>query len=237
MTGSIKRRAGMTTLRQSPVEPQEAEAGQAHYDLASFRKDHVSDIDRTDEKPPAWYHVEPDFLTAAQCEALEGILHSNPVVTGRTGVTADSDPDPQVRNSKVMFLPHRKDEMGLWEHLQQGVAKLNRIHFRFDLDGPPQPPQLSEYRGGDEGHYDWHVDRGASGPTGMRKLTVAILLSDPSAFLGGDLHLNPAGRTIQVPRLRGAAVLFPGYVVHRVTPVFTGVRRSLVAWFAGPPLR
>lgn len=193
----------------------------------------------TDEasRPPAWYHVAPDFLTAAQCDALEALFQIRPVVAGRTVRSGDADPDPQARNSKVIFLPREKDDAGLWEHLQQGITALNRDHFRFDLDGPPQPPQLSEYRGGEEGHYDWHVDRGLSGVVGMRKLTLVVLLSEPTAFLGGDLHLNPAGRAFQVPRLRGAAVLFPAYVLHRVTPVFTGVRRSLVAWFAGPPLR
>jgi len=193
----------------------------------------------TDEatRPPAWHHIEPDFLTAAQCDALETILQSRPVSTGRTVHSGDADPHPQVRNSKVLFLPREKDDIGLWDLLQQGMASLNQTHFRFNLDGPPQPPQLSEYRGGEEGHYDWHVDRGPSGAVGSRKLTLVVLLSDPAVFLGGDLHLNPAGRVFQVPRLRGAAVLFPTYVVHRVTPVFTGIRRSLVAWFAGPSLR
>ena len=38
-------------------------------------------------------------------------------------------------------------------------------------------------------------------------------------------------------RDKGAVVVFPSWVRHRVTPVTRGTRYSAVAWFNGPPLR
>ena len=41
--------------------------------------------------------------------------------------------------------------------------------------------------------------------------------------------------TIEMPL--GRVVAFPSYVLHRITPVTLGVRRSLVAWISGPRFR
>ena len=36
-------------------------------------------------------------------------------------------------------------------------------------------------------------------------------------------------------RSQGTAIVFPSFLNHRVRPVSSGVRRSMVAWIAGPP--
>ena len=35
----------------------------------------------------------------------------------------------------------------------------------------------------------------------------------------------------------GQAIFFASFLRHRVAPVKKGIRRSLVMWFGGPPLR
>jgi predicted 2-oxoglutarate/Fe(II)-dependent dioxygenase YbiX len=36
---------------------------------------------------------------------------------------------------------------------------------------------------------------------------------------------------------RGTVIAFPSYVLHRVTPIESGVRKALVVWVAGPEFR
>ena len=36
---------------------------------------------------------------------------------------------------------------------------------------------------------------------------------------------------------QGQAIFFASFLRHRVAPVKKGIRRSLVMWFGGPPLR
>ena len=36
---------------------------------------------------------------------------------------------------------------------------------------------------------------------------------------------------------QGQAIFFASFIRHRVAPVTKGIRRSLVMWFGGPPLR
>ena len=41
----------------------------------------------------------------------------------------------------------------------------------------------------------------------------------------------------KVKLIQGQAVFFASFIKHRVAPVTRGVRKSLVMWFGGPPLR
>ena len=50
-------------------------------------------------------------------------------------------------------------------------------------------------------------------------------------FAQANRHYGLAAREL------GAATVFPSYLAHRVAPVQSGVRRSLVAWAYGPAFR
>lgn len=183
---------------------------------------------------PAHLHLIEDLLTADECAALEARMAQG---DQRAAGVGKGQLDPARRRSQTQFV--RQDAVSTWlfERITQAVACANDSCFRFDLDGPPEPLQLGAYAANDSGHYGWHIDRGTTEPTRRRKLSVSILLSDPAEFMGGDLHLNASGQPFQVPRMRGQAAIFPSYILHRVTPVFRGARRSLVAWFSGPDFR
>jgi PKHD-type hydroxylase len=183
---------------------------------------------------PAHLHLIADVLTAEECAALEAQLVHGAEVQAKIG---EGRMDPTVRRSQVLFIRSDASSAWLFDRIGDAVAGINPARFGFDLDGPPEPLQLGEYAANDGGHYGWHIDRGTDGPMARRKLSVSILLSDPAEFMGGDLHLNATGQPFQVPRMRGQAAIFPSYILHRVTPVFRGARRSLVAWFAGPDFR
>jgi predicted 2-oxoglutarate/Fe(II)-dependent dioxygenase YbiX len=58
---------------------------------------------------------------------------------------------------------------------------------------------------------------------------VSVQLSESSDYTGGDLQVGVANAT----RLIGSAIVFPSYQLHRVHPVQSGERFSLVAWLRG----
>lgn len=75
-------------------------------------------------------------------------------------------------------------------------------------------------------------------PIADRKLSVVVQLSEPDRYQGGDLqlerfvHPNP-----EELRSRGAMIVFPSILFHRVTPITKGERSSLVGWMEGPHWR
>jgi PKHD-type hydroxylase len=101
----------------------------------------------------------------------------------------------------------------------------------FDLHSIIDDIQFTEYEAGG-GHYDWHIDIGPK-TISHRKISIVIQLSDPEDYEGGDLELMPGNYSFAVPKKKGAVVLFPSFILHRVTPVTSGLRRSAVLWVGG----
>jgi len=114
---------------------------------------------------------------------------------------------------------------------------LRRAAFGFDLTEFAESPQVARYGAEREGHFDWHSDIGAGALAARRKLTIVVQLSEPEGYAGGGLELWPDAHVRQVPRVQGQAVVFPSFVLHRVTPVTLGTRWSLTLWSHGPAFR
>ena len=93
--------------------------------------------------------------------------------------------------------------------------------------------RLSRFSEG--GHYDWHVDHGPLKV--QRKLSVSLQLSHGESYDGCDLQFVAGNKTETGPRERGAVIAFPSYILHRVTPITRGVRKSIVVWVTGPKFR
>ena len=138
------------------------------------------------------------------------------------------------RRTNVSWMFPDQDNQHIWEKITNAIWSANRQFFRFDLRGCYEAMQLGVYTEHDQGHYDWHIDSGLETNTVPRKLSMALLLSDPSEFEGGQLQVMRAGVPEPVEQKRGRAWFFPSYLMHRVTPVTKGIRRSLVMWVGGP---
>ena len=138
------------------------------------------------------------------------------------------------RRTNVSWMFPDQDNQHIWEKITNTIWTANRQFFRFDLRGCYEAMQLGVYTEHDQGHYDWHIDSGLETNTVPRKLSMALLLSDPSEFEGGQLQVMRAGVPESVEQKRGRAWFFPSYLMHRVTPVTKGIRRSLVMWVGGP---
>ena len=63
---------------------------------------------------------------------------------------------------------------------------------------------------------------------------MALKLSHEDEYEGGDLQFFTGPEPMDAPRKRGTLVIFPSFLIHRVTPVFSGVRQSMVSWISGP---
>jgi PKHD-type hydroxylase len=66
---------------------------------------------------------------------------------------------------------------------------------------------------------------------------LSLQLSDAADYDGCELEVRGGNEIDVAPRERGALIAFPANVLHRVTPLTRGVRKSLVIWAAGPEFR
>ena len=120
-----------------------------------------------------------------------------------------------------------------YERMAAGVQAMNR-HYGFELSGFHEALQFMVYHHHDGGHFGWHMD---VGPRTPRKLSLTLQLTDPSRYQGGDLQFFTGDMVRAAPRDRGMLIAFPSYMVHQVTPVTAGTRKSIVAWVSGPQFR
>ena len=134
------------------------------------------------------------------------------------------------RNSKVFFIKDDKTCKELFNIINESTTiQLTDI----------EPLQYSEYGVGDE--YGWHRDiLDNPYPNGLvRKVSFSTLLNQD--FEGGEFDIetrNPFEKkrydTFDLSKKHNT-VIFPSHMWHRVRPVKTGVRKSIVGWVLGPP--
>ena len=121
--------------------------------------------------------------------------------------------------------------------------KVNELcKWNFDIKGI-EPIQYTEYSDG--GKYDWHTDQGSKillKDGSIRKISMTLFMNNPDEYEGGEFDLElfhpdkkPRYETFKLKK--GSAIFFQSDVWHRVRPVSSGARKSLVAWYSGPPFR
>ena len=163
---------------------------------------------------------------------IEQIINSSSPYSSIDGTIIGNDQtvEESIRKSKIKWLPNNHECGWLYDKIANMAVEANGL-WGFDLHSIVDDIQFTEYEAGG-GHYDWHVDIGPR-TISHRKISVTIQLSDPSEYEGGDLELMPGNRGFAVPKRKGAVILFPSFMLHRVTPVTSGLRRSAVLWVGG----
>lgn len=162
-------------------------------------------------------------FTAAECDQIIALGESGGRVSGEIEKGYSG-----MRVSELTWID--PDDHAHWVYHRIGMLLMRANEaYGFRLVGLQEPLQFSRYGVG--GRFDWHVDAGGTATAG-RKLSLSVQLSDSADYAGGDLEfLNNTGSPA---RERGTAILFPSFLSHRVTPVISGLRRTLIAWAYGP---
>ena len=152
------------------------------------------------------------------------------------GVGGHRNVSKEVRDSSITWI-HTNDESAAWiyRRVSDAIKEVNEQLFKFDLWGFLEALQFTRYDA-PGGKYDTHVDRFNGGMV-VRKLSLSILLTNPSDFEGGDLDVWTSGKPASMVKQRGALVAFPSFILHAVKPVTKGTRHSLVGWVAGKPFK
>jgi len=161
------------------------------------------------------------------------------------------------RNSDIVWMNDR----WIYKEVQPYLNQANEAagwNFQWDWS---ESCQFTKYGVGQ--YYGWHCDSweepyqrkqnddGTWPPDHgkIRKLSMTISLSDPNDYVGGNLEFDFRNqvdwernkkakiKSCDEIRPRGSIIVFPSFVWHRVAPVTSGTRYSLVMWSLGYPFR
>lgn len=163
------------------------------------------------------------------------------------GLTVKSEgqsPEEDVRKSNVKFHNYNENTQFIFDKMNWVIQEMNNRFYNFDINGW-ESFQYGTYDGKEGGKYDWHMDMIMGNKRGdemylTRKLSVVMLLTEPGVdFEGGEFQINGSSESKpDVPELKkGRIIAFPSWMVHRVMPVTSGVRKSIVIWVLGPKFK
>jgi len=200
-----------------------------------------------------WY-----FQSVIPPKICDDIIEYGKSQQEQIALTGDYDPEKvseddikdvsKKRKSNVVWMNDR----WIYNEIQPYINLANKnAGWNFEWNHS-ESCQFTKY--GKEQFYDWHCDSwekpynrpdDLSKHGKIRKLSVTVSLSDETEYEGGnfefDFRNNDKGsnqpRLCKEIRPKGSVVVFPSFVWHRVKPVTSGTRYSLVIWNLGKPWR
>jgi predicted 2-oxoglutarate/Fe(II)-dependent dioxygenase YbiX len=183
-----------------------------------------------------WLGTLDSFSTDITLEDLKQECSQLPLQVATTG-----------EQQGTLRLDERRSTIGFNSNFKSKTHKLlneiafliNQEYFAFDIDRVDEA-QFSIYNEKNLGKYDWHIDTTfANNKLYQRKISIVIQLTDSNKYEGGNIELD--GRLYGVDwnnfkefaRNKGAVIVFPTFIPHRVTEVTKGTRHSLIGWVTG----
>ena len=203
-----------------------------------------------------YYHYFKSVIPERICDDIVRYGHQ---VEDTIAITGGYDNKKKLNKKEIKDLKKTRDSNVVWiddtwiyREIHPYIDAANRDSgWNFDWDFS-EKCQFTKYKKGQ--YYDWHCDSwdkpynkpGEHTHGKIRKLSVTVSLSDPKDYKGGELefdfrNLDPDKKpnikkcTEILPK--GSLVVFPSFVWHRVCPVKSGERNSLVIWNLGCPYR
>jgi len=155
------------------------------------------------------------------------------------------------RNSDLVWL----NDTWIYKEIHPYVHEANKAAgWNFEWDRS-ESCQFTKYKLNQ--YYDWHCDSwdkpydkpNTPDHGKIRKLSMTCQLTDGSEYSGGELefdfrnydpHMRDESKhRIQCKEIlpKGSIIVFPSFVWHRVKPVTSGTRYSLVVWNLGRPFK
>ena len=192
-----------------------------------------------------WWQLWSQFFTPEECGEIIKVGLEHPSTDGRIFSDKKLKTSKDFRRSTVRWMDRRNHQVKwIMDRLEHGFRMANCKAFQFDLTYF-HDVQFTEYKGEEEGKYDWHEDLiWSSNDCSQRKLSIIVQLSRTSDYTGGDVEIDEqaVGGASQLPnantiREQGSIFVFPSFLKHRVTTVLQGTRHSLVSWYEGPAFR
>lgn len=192
--------------------------------------------------PIASHPNNPGFVTwqdgfsEEEINDIIKLCSSLPVEKAAVGDSENTEGIDNIRNSTISWLERTVESEWIYERLAYIARKLNAEFYNFDLYGFVEHMQFTVYDGSIEGHYTWHLDF-SNTSVSPRKFSLVLQLSDPTEYEGGELQIYTEPEIKSVERKKGLVAAFPSWTLHKVTPVTSGIRKTLVVWVAGPQFK
>ena len=201
-----------------------------------------------------WY-----FKSAIPPKICDDIIKYGLDQQEQTALTGNLKSDKELTDKETKDLSKKRKSNVVWmndrwiyKEIQPYIHQANAMAgWNFEWDWS-ESCQFTKYKLNQ--FYDWHCDSwhkpydkpdDLNSHGKIRKLSVTVSLSDETEYEGGDFEFDFRSaedgsnqpQVCKEIRPKGSVVVFPSFVWHKVNPVTSGTRYSLVVWNLGWPFR
>jgi PKHD-type hydroxylase len=169
-----------------------------------------------------------DVFTPDECLWISSLPLETTAAEIVDGQGAYARVDRLQRRTNERIVPRNREFGWIYKRLRKLALEANERAYRFAL-GELMTMHVLGYES--DGFFDWHMDLG-TGATASRKLSLVTFLTPPDQYTGGNLCFMDGSEPLRPAQ--GTTAIFPSYLLHRVDPVTSGERFTLVSWLHGP---
>ena len=200
------------------------------------------------------------FKDAIPTHVCDDIVRYAKQLQDQMAVTGQFSNKKELNKKQIQDLKKKRDSDIVWmndrwvyKEIQPYIHQANASagwNFNWDYS---ESCQFTKYKKGQ--YYDWHCDswdrpyhkpEEPNSHGKQRKLSVTLSLSNDKEYKGGELEFDMRNHdpdkkanthVLKEIRSKGSLVVFPSDIWHRVKPVKSGTRHSLVIWNLGWPFK
>jgi len=194
----------------------------------------------SNNKPQKYdYWLWKNYFNPVQVKEFVKLIESN--------IHSDEPKDKAAFNLKGKPLKFLKTRLVYIRHLHKflqpvlnSVYYINDKEFQWDLFRSFDNFELANwniYSSKTKDRYHWHIDSTDGSSKYDTKFTVLINLSE-KPYKGGEFKYF-RHEAISIPDFKnpGAVLMFKSHLNHQVTPVTSGIRKTLTLFMHGPKFR
>lgn len=181
---------------------------------------------------PCYKHIE-GYFTPEEVDSMIDLEDLQKFEKATLGVGPKKKVEKKSRDSEISWIYCDPKSQWLFDKFGAIIGYVNHDVFMYDVDGFDYF-QYTKYKKGQ--HYTWHYDTLMEYNQWERKISATIMLSDPTEYEGGEMEIITSGN-LEAPMVvkpkKGDIIFFASWMLHRVKPIESGTRKSLVTWIMG----
>ena len=180
-----------------------------------------------------WY-VE-NYYSAKERKKISEYIENNHTGIEKLDAVATDKNNLSKKKANTLLIKYGKVK-NILGNLEASVHSYNQHNFGYLLSPFNDLSEclLNVYDSKKKSEYGWHYDSSRSDIYDV-KLTVLVNLSDK--YTGGKFCIFNGEEHVIEAFKPGTLLLFRSYINHKVTPVLSGVRKTLTLLATGPKLR
>ena len=181
------------------------------------------------------YLYVDNYYSAKERKKISEYIEKNHTAIEKFDAVAKDENNVSKKKTNTLLIEWEKIK-NIIGGLESSVHSYNEHNFGYLLSpfNDLSKCLLNVYDSKNKSEYGWHHDSSRSDIFDV-KLTVLVNLSDK--YTGGKFCLFNGEERVVEEFKPGALLLFRSYINHKVTPVLSGVRKTLTLLATGPKLR